>query len=963
MIKRIASLAAVVCGSLFLFGANAALGATDPGCTALGGDDTTVPGVCQVSAPVTATGVIPVGEPLHMLNGGVITVASPSLELDITGDFTMDAGSLIDGGNHTCGGPNTTAFPVTIHVDGNIDIKGPDGATPGAIVRSNGCSGGAIVITSTPSHTVDIDGLVESVGARSGTGATQGPGGGPITIVGGCALTISDSGKVSSRGSDPGADLVHIEGCTVVINGLVESTGPGHGVPNAPTNHCYYQVAGFLNNPPGGPPPANPRPDKPSNSTACVEIWSGTTVTIDATPPHNGQVNADIGQSGGGTGRSWIDVYANGNVNIVGDTAVPFAVHANMGLQGHAGIITVKSVTGDVIASDLAIQADNTAGGGDGGEIHVEARNNLNFNTASVFARGDFASSGGFGVGGQIGTDTSPPCTTCFISNTPVRAWNGGITWTTGDGDVRPTGTGDVAHPVSVGQRGEIVLQACAAGGGITLGATFPVNVAAAPPFPKTLASACGGGPTLPAYVTLPSATCLQTFCSRTATKSGTKFFDTSNNHKRDAGEPGIANWNIKIFDSSNVEVANLFTNGSGAYTANLAAAPGGTSYTVCEVPQVGYTQTCPQVGLDCNLAVASTADCSALTGPPATVGYAITLQPGDNDTGNDFGNFRATPACPEDPNAKITIAVDQLGKPHGSLPVYQTVQAAYNNAVNGDIIGMFTNTVENIVLGDDKTLKITQCTSARVTAANNGLPVWDITSTGQLTIVGPDSVGGTVGWLVESDNQTLKSVRANGASQNGIRITSDSNSVSWNDVSGNGSGGATDGGIQVTGGSNTLKGGTVGPNNGDGVRLEGNTNNLSGATIKSNTGNGVYVSGSFNTVKSNSRIDQNGKNGIWVTSTGGNNTIQSNASESGKGNAQNGVLVDGNTNQLTDNKMYSNVLDGFKVTGTGNKLKSNQGISNLLHQFEIGPGNTDQTGNKANGVNCTFTTAAGGTC
>ena len=61
----------------------------------------------------------------------------------------------------------------------------------------------------------------------------------------------------------------------------------------------------------------------------------------------------------------------------------------------------------------------------------------------------------------------------------------------------------------------------------------------------------------------------------------------------------------------------------------------------------------------------------------------------------------------------------------------------------------MFGNTIENVTLGGAKTLKITQCTSARITAADSSLPVWNITSTGKLTIVGPDSVGGTIGWLV----------------------------------------------------------------------------------------------------------------------------------------------------------------------------------------------------------------------
>ena len=67
----------------------------------------------------------------------------------------------------------------------------------------------------------------------------QPPGGGTITIVAGCALTVSDTGLVSSRGRDPGADLVHLEGCAVKIFGVVESTvtaGGGHVLPVNPPN-------------------------------------------------------------------------------------------------------------------------------------------------------------------------------------------------------------------------------------------------------------------------------------------------------------------------------------------------------------------------------------------------------------------------------------------------------------------------------------------------------------------------------------------------------------------------------------------------------------------------------------------------------------------------------------------------------------------------------------------------------
>src|SRR5262249_57126685 len=142
----------------------------------------------------------------------------------------------------------------------------------------------------------------------------------------------------------------------------------------------------------------------------------------------------------------------------------------------------------------------------------------------------------------------------------------------------------------------------------------------------------------------------------------------------------------------------------------------------------------------------------------------------------------------------------------------------SYEIAANGAVIGLFGKWSENVTLGNQvfdvpKSLKITQCTSAQITAADSTKPVWTITSTGKLTIVGPDSVGGTIGWFLANASggpHTLKSVRANGASIWGIRIDSNGNTVSWNDVSGNG----PPGGILVKGNSNKLSGGPTPPNN-----------------------------------------------------------------------------------------------------------------------------------------------------
>ena len=141
-----------------------------------------------------------------------------------------------------------------------------------------------------------------------------------------------------------------------------------------------------------------------------MEIWSGTT-TIDSTTGsgHHGEVHADVGISGGATGLGWVDLLANGDIQIKDGTgddgvnskipspATDFAVHANMALgSGQAGLIAVISKSGAVTANGRALQTDDTAGGSDGGSITVLAHLGVNLDDAQILSRGDFVQTGGF---------------------------------------------------------------------------------------------------------------------------------------------------------------------------------------------------------------------------------------------------------------------------------------------------------------------------------------------------------------------------------------------------------------------------------------------------------------------------------------------------------------------------------------------------------------------------------------
>ncbi len=243
---------------------------------------------CQVTGSHTLSGTVTVNETLHMLANSSIVVADPSLTLNIAGGFVMEAGSIVDGGDRTCFGPDNAAFPITINATGNVDVEDRRDRPLERLLRVapwDGC-------TPARSWTSTVS-CIQGHGDRR---TNQPPGGGPITLRADCLLTISDTGHVISEGKDPGADLVHLEACEVVVSALVESSATdngGHSLPNNPENHCNLDP-GFIR-----------RSAAPAESayTGCVEIWSNK-VTIDDTDGHNGEVRTDgIRSDAGGPRR------------------------------------------------------------------------------------------------------------------------------------------------------------------------------------------------------------------------------------------------------------------------------------------------------------------------------------------------------------------------------------------------------------------------------------------------------------------------------------------------------------------------------------------------------------------------------------------------------------------------------------------------------------------------------------
>jgi len=96
---------------------------------------------------------------------------------------------------------------------------------------------------------------------------------------------------------------------------------------------------------------------------------------------------------------------------------------------------------------------------------------------------------------------------------------------------------------------------------------------------------------------------------------SGMKYEDVNGNNQQDAGELGLPNWTIELYDSPDAFKYSVQTDSNGSYSFNNLI-PG--VYKVCEVPQPGWTRTQP--GSDCY--------------------FEVTVASGDEISGKDFGNF-----------------------------------------------------------------------------------------------------------------------------------------------------------------------------------------------------------------------------------------------------------------------------------------------------------------------------------
>jgi len=365
------------------------------------------------------------------------------------------------GGNLVVGGTISTG---NIGVDRGGDISLTVGGTAmlqaGSVVSAASKGGQAGTISVQSGGAMDVRGLVAS-GPSSTLAATKYTGavltGGSSNSTGGAitlrstthtepAINVSADATIVSEGDNAGSGTVVLEGCGIVVKGLVASvSSAGLG--------------------------------------AKVTIRTGTTAIVDGSDLGGaglrlGMLRADSLNQGSGTYSA--NIFARNAVTVLGPASGTLYALNSSGAKNSkdpSGTINVISTAGGVIASGNVAAAMGSNSGDQGGTVNVSARDNVVIDGAKIDASGDFSTSDSSRKGGAIN----------------VRSYSGAVSWQAGTGDVRPTGS---ASGVPASQQGTISITYCTAVS--TTGTSFPTNGSPVGTFPTITQTCSPAAPGLP---------------------------------------------------------------------------------------------------------------------------------------------------------------------------------------------------------------------------------------------------------------------------------------------------------------------------------------------------------------------------------------------------------------------------------------------------------------------------------
>ena len=405
----------------------------------------------------------------------------------VSGNFLLDSGAAIFAENRNGGG---SGGDIRFDVGGNFTVAGQQILQPGGIISTsrvangnpNSGRAGYITINAAGAFSQGSGSLITAasqseiatkieITANGGATVAGSVIAGPNSLV--SLLTMytgevflggsshSSGGDITIRSSGGGNPAVTIAGTGVVAT-QAEEGGPGHIV----LEGCRVDVNGLV---------AALAEDAVGVS---VIVRSASSVTVDGRDlsslalARRGMIRADSTGDSASTFKT--NIYAVDGVQVLGPaTGLLYAVNSSRG--GAAGTVNVLSLNSTVTASGRAIAASSNTSGDKGGTINLSAKGNVNLNTASLDATGDFITGNSNRKGGAIN----------------VRSHSGSVIWTNGVGDARPTGSS-----VPAANRGTITITHCT--GATTTGTSFPTNGPPVGAYP-TIASSCSpAAPSLP---------------------------------------------------------------------------------------------------------------------------------------------------------------------------------------------------------------------------------------------------------------------------------------------------------------------------------------------------------------------------------------------------------------------------------------------------------------------------------
>jgi VCBS repeat-containing protein len=643
------------------------------------------------------------------------------IRISVSGDLVLEAGGAIVAENRTGGGGGAN---INLEVGGDLTLRGPAGASPGAVVSSGTRtgSGAAGSISASVDGAADLAaGSTLSASAAGGSAGAVGiKAGGGIRIAGlvasgpGTSLLASRwSGAVLGGGSNNqtgGTILLRSTsadepGIRIEATGTVVSQGQSAGPQFVLLEACGIEVHGLV--------AAVSKNDSPAR----VALRSGKGILVDGrdlpggSSSHLGRVRADSIEAGAAT--HLVDLFAEADIQIFGPmpgTTDLFAVSANPGTQTQrtGGSISSVSTAGALTASGNAFDAGRALSGNKGGKIDLRSAGDVDLADAHLRAVGGYLAASGSRRGGQIS----------------VRSYSGEIHWTFGTGDVRPTGSGTTAA-----SRGTIKLTACS--GIDTTGTTFPVLGSPVAPFPVEADGVCS-----PAAPSLPSGELPLPVCNvpPTAVNDVATVIEDSSNNAIDV----LAN--DTDTDGGPKSVASVTQPANGA--VSITGGGTGVSYT----PNSNY----------CNNPPGTTPDTFTYTlngGSMATVTVTVTCANDDPTAVND-----AATVTEDSSNNAINVlandtdvdggtkSVDSVTQPAngavsitgGGAGVSYTPSANYCNNPPGTTLDTFTYTLNG---GSTATVSVTvTCADDDPTAVSDAATVTEDSSNNAIDVLVNDT-------------------------------------------------------------------------------------------------------------------------------------------------------------------------------------------------------------------------------